>query len=386
MRLTLGHVTRVHMLRLVVLICAVFTLSSLVGPAQAQSSERYTRTKLHKDLFASYEYLTSGEVDIYVIDSTAQFAGLMGREDLLSEVYAFWLGSACTDISEAPPLETLLQAADDAQIVILNEAHMMPLHRADPIGLIAALVGRGFTHYAYESFSDSIMTREGEVLTEDVFYSNDPIHGRLLTFLKDAGVKLVAYEGSGPDGREAAQAQALVERVFAEDAAARLIIVAGWAHAYEHIEGFAGQMMARRLKDLSGLDPVTIQQTGCSLSRGASTALVGGYETNRGMSNDDATDFLLAHPALTFTNHRPNWRRDVGDLDVQIPDALKLETEPVLIEARIPGAPPEAIAIDRVMRAPGETLPLLLPTGTYEVFGWIKSGPVETDPILITVP
>ncbi|MEO0451989.1 MAG: hypothetical protein AAFZ74_16870 [Pseudomonadota bacterium] len=386
MRLTLGHATPAHMLRVMVLLCAVFAWAPLLVPVVAQSSERYTRAKLHQDLFESYEYLTSDEVDIYVIDKTAQFAGLMGREDLLSEVYAFWLGDTCTDISVAPPLETLLEAATDTQIVILNEAHMMPLHRADPIGFIEALVENGFTHYAYESFSDSIMTREGEVLTEDVYYSNDPVHGRLLSVLKDAGVKLVAYEGSGPDGREAAQAQALVERVFGEDPDARLIVVAGWAHVYEHIDGFAGQMMARRLKDLSGIDPLTIQQTGCSLSTDASAALVGGYESNRGMSNDGATDIYLAHPALSFTHQRPDWRRTVGDVDVPIPKDLRLETEAVLIEARRPGAPPEAIAIDRVMRAPGETLPLLLPPGTYEVFGWTKSGPVQTDPILITVP
>ena len=58
----------------------------------------------------------------------------------------------------------------------------------------------------------------------------------------------------------------------------------------------------------------------------------------------------------------------------------------VLIEARTPGAPDEAIAIDRVMRAPGETVPLLLPQGTYEIFGWTEAGPINADPILIDVP
>ena len=384
--MTLGHVTPAYMLRYVILICASLAWAMLQFHAQAEPSDRYSRAKLHQDLFESYAYLTSGEVDIYVIDSTAQFAGLMGREDLLSEVYAFWLGDTCTEVSDAPPLESLLKAAEDTQIVILNEAHMMPLHRTDSIGLIAGLVDMGFTHYAYESFSDSIMSREGEILTEDVYYSNDPMHGRLLTSLKAAGVELIAYESTGPDGREAAQAQTLIDRVFAEDPDSRLIVVAGWAHVYEHIDGFAGQMMARRLKDKSGIDPLTIQQTGCCLPQGASAALVGGYEANRGMSNDSATDLYLAHAALSFTDQRPDWRRALGDVDVPIPEALKHETEVVLIEARRPGSSPEAIAIDRVMRGPDETLPLLLPPGDYEVFGWTQSGPINLDPILITVP
>ena len=321
LRLTLGHVTPAFMLRLLTLICAggFFSLFSPIISAAAEDG--YSRAKLHQDLFESYAFLTSDEVDIYMVDSRIQFAGLMGREDLIAEVYDFWLGDTCTDISDQLAIGPLLDAAQDTRVVILNEAHMMPLHRTDTLGLIAGLVAEGYTHYAYESFSDSIMTREGEILTEDVYYSNDPMHGRLLRSLRAAGVELVAYEGSGPDGREAAQAQNLMDRVLADNSEARLIIVAGWAHVYEHIDGFAGQMMARRLKDLSGIDPLTIQQTGCSLPPDHPPALVGGYTSNRGMSNDGATDVHLAYPQLSFTDHRPDWRRSFGDADVAIPEA-----------------------------------------------------------------
>ncbi|MEM9055510.1 MAG: hypothetical protein AAGB16_09310 [Pseudomonadota bacterium] len=351
----------------------------------SQTASPYTLEKLHRDLFASAAYLTSGEVDLYSIDHKVQFAGLMGREDLLGDVYDVWLDAECSDLVEGDPLETLLEATRDTRLVILNEAHMMPLHRGDSMGLIAALVEQGFTHYAYESFAPSITERkEAYIRTSDVFYSNDPVHARLLRELKAAGVKFIAYEGSGPDGREAAQAANLAELVFEADPEARLIVVAGWAHVYEHGEGFAGEMMARRLKEKTGIDPVTIQQTFCA-SSGSTPVLARATERPNPMADGSMTDYNLGHPRLSFTNGRPDWRRQRGDQDVPVPAELLSAPRPIIIEARRPDEPDLAVPEDRILLMPGESLPLLLPPGEYAVTGWTKAGPILQKAITVRV-
>src|SRR6185312_10257007 len=76
--------------------------------------------------------------------------------------------------------------------------------------------------------------------------------------------KVVAYEsdkeGNG-DVREYAQAKNLYERVFKADPQARLVVNAGYAHIQENGRYLGGRSMAQHFRKLSGIDPLTIEQT-----------------------------------------------------------------------------------------------------------------------------
>ncbi|MEO0982454.1 MAG: hypothetical protein AAFX03_07360 [Pseudomonadota bacterium] len=363
---------------------AVLTLSSA-----ASARESAPPATLDSFLWDSADYLAAGEPDPYTIDHRQQFAGVLGREDLIQAERDFMLetrvGGVCGE-SVGAPLDMLLGAAAKTRIVILNDAHMMPLHRADTLGLIEALTDRGFTHFAYESFEESVMARGDEAFVReaDVFYTRDPAGAALVRRLKAKGVQLVAYEGADhPDGREAAQAANLA-RLLDNDPDARLIVVAGHAHVFEHVDGWAGQMMARRLKDLTGLDPLTISQTACRSSTGE-VVLTRSKRGADGVVEIGETDYALGHPPLTFTAKRPDWRRAWGGVDTPVPEVFLGLDEPVILDARRLGAPDVAAPDDRLLVLPGETgIPLILEPGQYEVRGHAKNGPVA-GPVLITV-
>ncbi len=57
---------------------------------------------------------------------------------------------------------------------------------------------------------------------------------------------------------------------------------------------------------------------------------------------------------------------------MDIPKELLSDKTRVLIEARNTGEPPEAVPIDRVLLWPGETRPLLLPVGSYDLIVYFE--------------
>ena len=373
-------------MRALILGAATALLASSASLAQTVDQEAVD--SIYNALWESAEYLQAGEPDPYSIASNQQFAGLMGREDLIPKERAFHLRDrqAACGASIGPISETLLPEAMTTQIVIFNEAHMMPLHRAGIFGMIEALAEAGFTHYAYESFGEDITDRtEAFIRADDVFYSNDPMHARLLRRLKARGIKLIPYEDDRPEDREIAQSLNLKERVFDKDPNAKLIVVGGWDHVIEHRYNEAGGMMAREVKERIGHDPLTISQTDCYSTSDAPVLTT----TRIGRDGEEApftlTDYMIGHPPLTFTKNRPDWRRALGDIDTPVPAAFLGLDEPVIIEARRPGEPDLAVPDERLLLLPGETdIPLLLPPGTYRVEAFTKTGKVGA-PVTLTV-
>ncbi len=61
--------------------------------------------------------------------------------------------------------------------------------------------------------------------------------------------------------REYDQAKNLYERMFKNDPNARVVVNAGYAHIQENGKYLGGQSMAQHFRKLSGIDPLTIEQT-----------------------------------------------------------------------------------------------------------------------------
>jgi hypothetical protein len=368
----------------------VFALSIVLFSASssAQAVNQDAIDWIYEKLWESADYLRAGEPDPYSISTNQQFAALMGREDLIPTEREFHLRKrqAPCGVSIGPIAQTLLAEAETAQIVIFNEAHMMPLHRAGTLGIVEALVEAGFTHYAYESFGEKITNRtEPYIRADDSFYSNDPIHARLLRQLKAKGIKLIPYEDNREESREVAQALNLKERVFDQTLSAKLIVIGGWDHVIEHRYNEAGGMMAHEVKELTGHDPLTISQTDCYATTYQPVLAKTRLNKNGAEEAFNLTDFMIGHPQLTFTKNRPDWRRAIGDVDTPVPAAFLEKDVPVIIEARRPGEPDLAVPDERLLLLPGETdIPLLLPPGTYRVEAFTQKGKIG-DPVIIEV-
>lgn len=184
-----------------------------------------------------------------------------------------------------PAREEILRAAATRRIVMLNELHHAPEQREFARSLLAGLQAHGFRYLAVETLdaADSLLNRRGYPVMNSGHYSAEP---RFAEFLREAlrlGFTLVPYEFDPPIDpaaapgdwirdvalRESGQARNLMERIFTPDPGARVFIYCGSQHLTEtpveatRLDGPADSLcwLACRLRALTGLDPLTIDQT-----------------------------------------------------------------------------------------------------------------------------
>jgi len=84
-------------------------------------------------------------------------------------------------------LAEIVAAAKDRQVVILNEAHHVPLHRAFSLEVARALRKEGFEYFAAETFTRDIeaLRKRGTPTRSTGFYSAEPAFGELIREVRD---------------------------------------------------------------------------------------------------------------------------------------------------------------------------------------------------------
>jgi len=366
------------------------------------------QTKVRENLLSALEEYANADVKSGYKGYHAQSLSMAGRADIpfFDEVLKN-PRNTCKVLDQKnliEPIEFLINSIEDHTLVIINEDHKMPRDRAFILELLKALKAKGFTHYAAETFQDSINENDLKFsLSGDGYYSNEPIYGRLLTYVKQAGFKLVPYEQTdnqrAPEGaaiderinyRENAQRDNLIAAVLDAEPATKMVVHVGHSHVAEmpiirRNSNVGTKWMAARLKEKTGINPLTISQTACR-SAGVSSVV-----SSEVLNKDNGlvttyTDYVLGHVPLTFSKKRPNWRRKIGDVEIAIPSSFTNFSEPVLIEARLENHPDAAVPVDRLLIREGESeIPLLLPSGSYRIEAFDKKGRLG-DIEYLTVP
>jgi hypothetical protein len=162
-------------------------------------------------------------------------------------------------------VDAIAKLAANRQAVFINEAHHMPRHRTFTANLLPKLRALGFSYLAVETLSDadSALNTRGYPVRQSGFYSNEPVFGEMLRIALKLGFKLVPYEQESPtaDGREQGQAQHLVDRILRADPKARIVVHAGYDHINESGTLAGAKTMAIRFHDMTGIDPLTVDQT-----------------------------------------------------------------------------------------------------------------------------
>jgi hypothetical protein len=165
-----------------------------------------------------------------------------------------------------PALETIAELAKGRKAIFFNEAHNVPLTRTLTVELLSKLRAEGYTYFAAETLysTDTDLAKRGYPNAKTGFYTMEPICAEMVRTALKLGFKVVAYEsereGNG-DIREYDQAKNLYERVFKNDPAARVVVNAGYAHIQENGKYLGGRSMAQHFTRLSGIDPLTVEQT-----------------------------------------------------------------------------------------------------------------------------
>jgi hypothetical protein len=322
-------------------------------------------------------------------DLLDQTWAMVGREDRIAPDTK----PVCA-VADVNPVEAIAKLAEKTSIVIVNEAHDSPRDRAFVADLGVRLADLGYDTYAAETFMHGVAADPATPpKLGDGWYSQEPVFGALLRALKRENYRFVAYEDSsaGPsdadfvdaiNAREAAQASNLINRIFLANRDAKVLIHVGYAHNDEELRRFPRQFlrpreiawMARRLKDILGIDPLTVDQTTFAAERPG--VCVSGPA---GAALPTGRDIHVGHPALTFDRNRPEWRVETGARTVEVPRRLKRDGERIIVEARRFEDPVTAIPVDRVLIDPGEDIPLLLPPGRYKARAFLQDGKVTPD-------
>ena len=169
----------------------------------------------------------------------------------------------------------IAKKAKNHRIVITNERHHASSDRLLPLSLLKPLYDQGYRYLAVEGYAhwDSINERGYPILAAG-HYSNDVVYAQLLRSAIEVGFKVVGYEReasqiapSDPQNpvnrqheREMLQAQNIVARIFENDPNAKVLIHCGYGHNNER-ERDDWSSMAHILKNETGLDPLTVDQT-----------------------------------------------------------------------------------------------------------------------------
>ncbi|EZP55148.1 hypothetical protein [Sphingomonas sp. RIT328] len=300
----------------------------------------------------------------------------------------------------------IVRRARATSIVILNEAHSSPRDRAFAWRVAQALRPLGYTVLAAETFSNeparagkptavAQLARDGFARIGTGFYTRDPVYAAFLRNALAIGYQPAGYEQTSlqrPKGQPsraagiAAREQAEADNLAAlhrRMPAAKLFVYVGHSHVAEapldEGDGKRIEWMAARLKRMTGIDPLTIDQTTLTEESVATRA---SYEAAAARVQDrdgilfrrdaplvlgpyaGAVDLQVIHPRRSYRFGRPVWLSDLGGQPLAVPATLLPAAGYRLIQVFAASAPADAVPLDQiVVRAGSPPARLFAPPG-----------------------
>ncbi|MDQ2793127.1 MAG: hypothetical protein M3Y12_03850, partial [Bacteroidota bacterium] len=202
------------------------------------------------------------------LQALATFEAMAGETDSAATHWAQLGRPVAVAPAPVPALATqlagplILARAQQQRVLMFNEAHTQPRGRYLVGSLLPELRRLGFRYLALEALdaADTAgVRRRGFPVGASGFYVREPTLANLVRKAHRLGMQVVAYDAFGAD-REQNQARNLVAATLGRDPAARVVVLAGHAHIDETVDS-PFKSMARWFRELSGLDPFTIDQT-----------------------------------------------------------------------------------------------------------------------------
>lgn len=376
--------------------------------------------------------------EIYLADRDSQLLNFTGRYDeahrtIAPELFdpdyvspdsdAVWIDTTTLEnYSPVDAFEFIRNAAVGRNIVILNESHQMGQHRAFMARLLPILHEEGFTHFGMEALAESAeqaWENNGTATMESGFYFGDPLMASVLETADELGFQWFAYEVRSDQrldcaqqacsqqdriqNRETAQAQNIYDRVFADNPDARVVLYVGLSHLDEtpgvSESGYRNGWMAAALADLTGFDPLTIDQvsgSGIGPSQIIQTVrdVHGIFDIQSPAVLVDENGHALQPPPSRWTadmalflplpsdfisGNRPAW---LGENPERVSVAIDLPpdyTAPIVVQAFSLPRAERGLAIDQYSVLEGERfdeVTLMLPPGRYVIEGQMTSGTI----------
>jgi hypothetical protein len=232
------------------------------------------------------------------------------------------------DVKHVDARRYISYIARNYQVIMINESHDKPLHRAFTLSLLEDLYKRGYRYLAMEmlnNYADHSLEKLNYLTGH---FSSEPVAGELIRTALDIGYKLISYEDTLPGEHSANQRDSIqalnIYNVIKSDSTARILVHAGYGHIAENNPTGDYTTMAMSFKKISGIDPLTIDQTDMSEDGDfeygkafydtyiqkypisiPSIALVKDQPVN--VTFSQLYDLSVIHPRTTYRDGRPTW-------------------------------------------------------------------------------
>lgn len=303
------------------------------------------------------------------------------------------------DWTPADAATEIAKLATDRRIVMVNEAHHDAHTRELTLALLPKLRAEGFTYFAAEALVNSdteLMKRGYPVAASGSEYLHEPVYGQIIREAIRLGFKVVAYESEADalSDREAGQAQLLYNQVFKVDPKARLFVHAGYAHIDKAVGNLGKTIrpMAMQLKQLTGFDPLSIDQTrwrdiGPMPKKDLYNQLIAAFPVDRPSvllsrqngsvwaSDPDRHDVDVILP-LSGHQRRPHWLALDNTRQTRVISSEICQRQlPCVVEARYANESDDAIPADRYVFLTDNSMnSLYLWPGDYRITARDREG------------
>lgn len=258
-----------------------------------------------------------------------------------------------------PARDYILQEAAKHRIVIFNEAHHQPLHRVFTASFLDTLWNMGFRYFGAEGLVEFPYHQEKRQfpISGDGFYLDEPQYGNLVRNAMQLGYNVFGYDNHGIENfvndsthlelRDKFQAQKIL-KILQTDSTVKILIHCGYGHLTEKKRAGSYKTMGVWIKELSGIDPLTIEQTRLTEKGNPEYEdpyyhLIEDIEYSAafldesgsgfmGATGEHLVDIRIYHPRTKFVNARPHWLLTENKTYVNLPDSM-LASCPCLVFA-----------------------------------------------------
>ncbi|MEW6022046.1 MAG: hypothetical protein AB1807_07895 [Pseudomonadota bacterium] len=296
-------------------------------------------------------------------------------------------------------IAAIVREASTKRIVLINEAHHVPMHRAFAQRLAAELKKIGYRYLACETFNSlgaQAANAKRYTVRNAGYYTSEPVFaGFVIAALAD-GWTLVPYEfddihvrapAEQMRLREEMQARNLVDRIFTKDKDAKVLVFVGYSHHHKAPEAEPKMiLMGEHLRRMSGLPTLHVDQVDFIAHPDPAdenplyAPLLTRYSI-RGpivLRNADGSypillgahgriDMQVIHPRYPVLHGRPGWLVSLaGRSPAPVPAQLLPPSGRRVIKATPADAPEDAVPTDIVLVEAGKPAPaLMLMDGKY---------------------
>lgn len=339
----------------------------------------------------------------FIYDQWAQMQGLLTGEPAPPAPGGDAPAPAAADLAALAgattrnAIDAIVERAKTTRLVILNEDHGSPRDRAFALTVARALHPLGYDVLGIETLNNAAddgeaaammaaLARNGHAGRNTGVYLRDPVFADFLRQSLALGYRPVAYEITDHDRtsdveariaqREQAQADQVVRRALDAHPGSKVLLYVGFHHATEHPEGESKRhWLATRLKRMTGIDPLTIDQTTFNAYGAGDVALYDRIADRAGKTPSvlmtggkplvvghyaGLVDLQVVHPRTTRIAGRPDWLAAMGRTPTPIPVGLLPTQGTRLVQAFIASEGEDTIPIDQTLVTAGKTPPALM--------------------------